>query len=336
MGKGQDEMISLSHTSMACARTCRRQYHYRYVLRLRAVEEAQALRFGQAWHCVMEERRLHPDMPFADVLSAIDGMNLEQAERIAISCMAMSYFKYYVNVTPRFKVVEKAWTVPLINPDGGVSRTFNLTGRTDAVDDQDRIWETKTSGEDLSGDSDLWVRLRMDPQLSLYYYVMRTMGLPVGGIIYDVVRKPGLKFSRVPELDEDGLKVVLHEDGSRAINKNGSPRQTGGEGLTVQTREETPEEFTERLLADIADRPEYYFQQRLITRLDEDVLDYLRDIWQQAKALHDALNNGRWFRNVSHHTCKWCEYAPLCLHSVTVNPEEIPPSGFCFAGDINE
>ena len=324
---------TLSHSSMACMRQCPRQYYYRYMLRLSKIESAQALRFGSAWHKIMEEKRRHPEKGISDFIPMMKEMPLNAPERIAIHCLAEGYFNYYQNSEEyAFEAVELDWTIPLKNPlTGGVSRTFELTGKIDAVDTRGYVWETKTTSDSLSGESDLWTRLRMDPQISLYYYVRSQMGGATQGIVYDVVKKPGLRFAQAPMLDENGLKIVINDEtGERCMNKNGSPRQTGGDGMTLKTREETPEELTVRLRQDIQDRPEFYFQQRYVTRLEEDIQDLLLEIWDQAKALQQSITHKRWFRNVNRFTCSGCEYAALCLHSVEVDPSAPAPTGYCF------
>ncbi|HRT94225.1 MAG TPA: PD-(D/E)XK nuclease family protein, partial [Planctomycetota bacterium] len=45
---------ALTHSAMACARTCLRQCYYRYELGLRRVSDAAALRIGAAVHLGLE------------------------------------------------------------------------------------------------------------------------------------------------------------------------------------------------------------------------------------------------------------------------------------------
>jgi hypothetical protein len=218
---------------------------------------------------------------------------------------------------------ELQFEVPLINPEtGAASRTFHLAGKLDA------IAQLADGREDIGPESDYWLRLRVDPQISQYVVAARAIGHNIETVLYDVTRKPTIRPRQIPEVDGDGLKIVTDDaTGERVLNKNGSPRQTGGEGMTVKSRPETPEEFGKRLLDDIGERPDYYYQRREIPRLEDDLLEFNLEVWQQAKHLMDCRSNHRWFRNAGRWTCPFCEFADLCLQSIHVDPG-LPPAGY--------
>jgi len=333
---------------MACARTCLRQCYYRYELGLRRVSDAAALRIGAAVHLGLERwsRGTAADAAILESTRSYETCppwaesDDWEVERETVANLLAGYFWRYQNDPLEYVEVEKAWSMPLVNPETGrASRTYELAGKRDglvkAPDGRLFVLERKTTGDDIGPESDYWLRLRCDPQISLYILSARHDGHDVAGVVYDVVRKPSIRPRQVPVLDDGGLKVVVSEEtGQRALNKDGSPRQSAGPGLKLLARTETAEEYGARLLADIEERPDFYFQRREVPRLENDLDEFRLECWQQARLLSDCRRWGRWFRNVGRNTCSFCEYASLCLQSITVEPGA-PPAGYEFVANVH-
>src|SRR5690606_36744924 len=133
------------------------------------------------------------------------------------------------------------------------------------------IVETKTTADSIAPDSDYWLRLRFNGQLMQYVLAARTFGWDISTVIYDVVRKPAIEPRQIPLLDAEGRKVVLDANGERVLKKDGSPRESGDKekGYTLQTRIETPEEFSDRLYQDTLARPDFYFARREVPILED-------------------------------------------------------------------
>jgi len=132
-----------------------------------------------------------------------------------------------------------------------------------------------------------------------------------------------------PDLDEAGLKVVTDDaTGERVmIGAGPKPRQSAGDGMTMLTVAEEPEAYGARLLADIGDRPDWYFARREVARLDQDLEEFAVEAWEHAQVLRWRQRLGMWGRNVGMFTCNRCEFKNLCLNGLEVDPEN-PPSGF--------
>jgi hypothetical protein len=320
---------------MACARRCLRQYFYRYELALRSRRDAAALRLGAAVHVGLEfwSRGTPADQA---ILAATKGYETcpawadsydWQIEREIVANLLAGYFWRYGNDVLEYVEIEKPWEMPLVNPaTGRESRTYQLAGKRDGL---------VRATEDIGPDSEYWLRLRCDQQISLYTLSALHEGHDVSGVLYDVIRKPTIRPRQIPLLDEASLKMVVDEaTGERMFNKDGKPRQSAGPGMKLATRQETPEEFGARLLADIEERPDYYFQRREVPRLEDDLQAFRLECWQQAQLLSDCRRWGRWFRNVGRNTCSFCEYSRLCLQSITVAPEA-PPDGFEIVNDVH-
>lgn len=311
------QMQLLTHSRMSCARRCLREHYYRYELGIVRDIEAQYFKVGHAihealrvWHSTGNTNRTVAALALDDPYNQM---------------MAITLIEAYIERTEplEFESVETQFELPLINPDTNApSRTFVLAGKIDGLT-ADAVVEHKTTSEDIAPDSEYWARLRVDPQISLY-----ALASGRNTVLYNVIRKPSIRPRQVPLLDNEGVKVVIDDaTGERVQNKNGTWKQAATDGCTLQTRPETPEEFGTRLHDDIDMRPDFYFARREIPILSDHMEEFKAEVWQQAKLLMKCQRSGYWFRNVSRVTCGNCQYANICLQSITVTPDSLP-SGY--------
>jgi hypothetical protein len=229
---------------------------------------------------------------------------------------------------------EHAFRLPLINPATGKSTpSFDLAGKIDGIvrleDGRLAVKETKFLSDDVGPDSDLWRRLRMDAQISLYIHAARKIGYDVSTVLYDVARKPSISPCPVPLVDESGTKIVLDQSGERVKTKDGKKwRQTGDAelGYVLQTRPMTVEEWGEKLTADIIERPDFYFARVEVPRLDQDVAEFQSELWDVQLAIREAQKTGRHYRTVSKQ-CVYCPYFAICSENQVVRADN-PPIGF--------
>lgn len=333
----------LTHTSMQTARTCLRRYHYRYGLGLTRDRSFQALRMGGAVHLGLAAWSRGQD-EFVEIATA--GYDVTppwadeyewQIERVSVDALLRGYAGFYASDPLEYVEVEQSFRMPLVNPaTDAESRTFRLAGRRDGIvryENRLMVLERKTTAENIGPDSDYWLRLRVDPQISLYALSARHDGHDVAGVLYDVIRKPTIAPRQVPEIDEAGLRIVVDtETGERLMNRNGSPRQSGGAGMTMMTNQESPEAFGERLANDVVERPDWYYARREIPLLEDQLAEFREEAWQQSKLLIACRNRGLWFRSVLRTTCGFCDFANLCLQSISVDADTVP-AGFTRLAD---
>jgi len=199
------------------------------------------------------------------------------------------------------------------------------------------LWETKTSSEDISFGSTFWKRTTLDPQLSLYLPAVRAMGHDVRGCVYDVLRKPDQKPSAIPELDSDGIKIVVDAAGQRVRTKDGKKwRQTGDTelGYVLKSRPETPEEYGARCLEAIAENPQKYYARGVVVRLEADEREAAADIWNTAQHMREARRLNIYPRNPD--SCiQWgreCDYLNVCSGITDIKD----PLLFKFDEDVHE
>lgn len=206
--------------------------------------------------------------------------------------------------------VEQKFEAPLINPlTNAASRTYRLGGKLDCLAKQrDGHWivEHKTSADDISPGSDYWKRVSsLDPQISAYYLGARALGFDPVGCLYDVLAKPKLR------------PLIATQESARKFTKEGKLY------ATQRDKDETPDEFKVRLLAEIASKPERYYQRGSIVRLEDELTDASYDLWSIARLRREAEIDGRHPRNVDSCT-KWgrdCEFLTICARLGSLDDE---------------
>lgn len=337
-----NKMELLTHSRMQSFKLCRKQHHYAYELCLRRTEDARALRMGSAFHdgieelgkgngieaaCASVSTHYATRPEFADELD----WDYERETLLRLVC---AYDWHWASSGIVNLATELPFEIPLTNPQTGrPTPNFNLAGKIDAIvrleDGRIAVKETKTKSEDISIDSQLWRRLRMDHQISLYLYAARKLGYQVDTVLYDVARKPTIAPNPVPLVDDNGIKIVHDLEGNRVRNANGKTwRQTGDsdKGYFVQSRAMSPEEWGQKLTEDICNRPGYYFARVEIPRLDSDVSEFLAEVWDIQQQVRQAQRESLWYRSVGNH-CQFCTYFEQCSTNQLIDLR-FPPQGF--------
>jgi RecB family exonuclease len=326
----------LTHSRMACAKACLRRHYYAFEMGLRPARESTPLRMGGSFHRGVEAFSTTQAGTFEEaVMAAIQAATaqyetvpqgvadpLEWAiERVTVERLLHAYFLRYQNDGLNVVATEPEFNLPLRNPETGAeSRIFRLAGKIDRIvqlsDGRLAVLETKTTSSSLDDGSDYWARLRLDSQISLYLYAARQLGFDVATVLYDVVRKPEISVYRATPPD----RRKYTKDGHLYANQ--------------REKDETPDEFAERLSADIAARPEFYFARKEIPRLEADLAEAQAEWWQQAQMLRECQRTGRWFRNTQ--SCLQpfrCEFTEVCFTGA--RPEESLPPGFTLASTVH-
>lgn len=338
--------MKITHSSSTSFKVCRRKFFFEYEMGLRRTVDAKPLRMGTAWHngldALKQGRTIDEAATVArDCYQSIpDGFDAAdwEMERETIVAMLAGYAWRW---SDPFKVIatEQAFNLPMVNPEtNSASKLFQLAGKIDGIIEWDGrllILEHKTVSEDIALDGDYWRRLQMDSQVSIYTYAARQLGYDVSGVLWDAARKPTIKPTAVPVLDDLGAKIVLDARGNRVKTAKGDWRQTGStaEGYVLQTRPMTPEEWGNRVLNDITERPEHYFARVEIARLDQDITEAISELWDLQKSLREAQRQEAWYRTVTSDTCPWCAYFGIC--GSRWQPDQPLPEGFSFLADVH-
>ncbi len=308
---GRGEHI-LTHSRLACFRTCPRKHQLRYEHGLVPDRPSRALRFGTAYHTglqVLNETgdpskayvaidKLYKDVP---AWALIEDWRLEQTR---VKCMVSGWFWRYGAVRREVVAAELHFEIPLRNPKTGAeSKLFRLAGKIDAIvkleDGRLAVEEYKTTGDDVSAESDYWRRLRLDQQIGVYILAARELGYDCATVLYDVTRKPSIAPKKLTKAQQK-----LHN-----------------------TERETLTMHAERLMTDIGERPDFYYARREIPRLEADLDELRLELWQQQTTLRAMQRSGGWYRNTGACNAPFpCAYLPVC--SDRVDPAGPPPRGY--------
>lgn len=328
----------LTHSRMQAFRSCRKKHYWMYETGLRRETDAKALRMGSAGHDALDALKNGAELAIAlekvrDAYAYLpDGYDQADwdVERETVECLVTGYEWRWGK---RLEVVasEQEFLLPLVNPDTEAkSQTWDLAGKIDGIvrleDGRLAVLEHKFISDDLALDSEYWRRLAIDPQISIYVWAARQLGHDVQTVMYDVVRKPTIRPEQVPVVDEDGFKVVLDGNGERVLTKQGKPRQTSDKelGYVLQSRTQTADEWGQKLLGDISNRPEWYYARVEIARLDNDIYEMLAETWDLQKTIRDAQLRGAWYKTVSRDTCTFCPYFGLCTIKFDIDTDSLP------------
>lgn len=278
-----DTLQILTNSRRNCFNKCKRRYFYEYEKGYRPVKTSDALRFGSLFHGALELYWL---------LSLEAGLNwLEEQKETEYNAyekelakqLLIGYYNKWSNEDDAEEdcIPELEFRAPLINPDTmKESRVFLLAGKMDVVRPRKKqIVEHKTTSDDISPEAKYWLKLVIDGQVSGYYVGGEASGYEIDECLYDVIRKPGQRPLQATPVE------------SRKYTKSGS--------LYASQREtdETVTEFGLRVAAEIASNPEKYYARKIIPRLQEDMLEYMDDMWDCAHEIREAQLKGRWPRN---------------------------------------
>jgi hypothetical protein len=326
----------LTASRMACFLQCQRKHFWSYEIGLRKQEDSIALRVGSAWARAMEARWNGDDYNTALAAALPEGSGFDEYTMAIISGLLAAYYDIY----------GQKETVGGIKPEvqfkSEIENGFTAEGVMDGLgslnDGRSAIIESKTTSDSLAPDSDYWLRLSFNMQIHQYIVEARKLDHPIDVVFYDVTRKPMIQPKNITDLDENGLKIV-NKDGARVGVGTGEKfrwKQSASSeaGEVLQSHIETPEEFCDRLYKDCLSRPDFYFCRKEIPVIDQEVESFK----MQRKAIGNLIIASRsyecysrspdaWPRNVSEHTCDFCQFKSFCLQNISVDVNN-PPQGF--------
>jgi len=215
----------LTHSRLACFRACPRRHYFRYELGLRPEDTGFALLVGSAFHRALEAQDKGED-PEGAIAEGLD----DPFDLALVAAMFDGHRRRWGDSGLVPMASELAFELPLVNPaTGAATPIWRVAGVIDRIvkmpDGRLALQEYKTTSRDFAPGADYWLRLHLDPQLSLYLIAARELGHDVETILYDVTRRPALR----------PLKATPEE--KRKYKKNGD--------LYANQREhdETPEGF---------------------------------------------------------------------------------------------
>jgi hypothetical protein len=306
----------VTNSQLSTFRRCQREHSIMYHQGYRSVEDVEALRFGDLWHRGLEALFCGRGLEHAIAVATTGAADAYEAAKLRVLLTGYDARWSVAELGDEVVGVEETFVAPLINPETGHASTkFSLGGKLD-VRMRASFMEHKTTSDDIGMGSLYWRTLTLDSQVSTYYAGARQLGTDPQRCVYDVVKKPGLRPKQVPLVDDSGFKIVLDANRERVyckVEKKGvgpKPRETGDTklGYELQTRDETPAEYEERLAADVMANPDAYYQRGEVVRLEAELREAEQDAWHTVRQMREAELAGRAPRNAS--ACR--RYGAVC------------------------
>lgn len=174
------------------------------------------------------------------------------------------------------------------------SRTFVLGGVIDVVGwqhERKMLIDHKSTSQDISDpNAPYWRQLQIEGQASQYMLLEWMNGRKVDGAIWDVMRKPQISPKKLSKAERASV-VATHKYFDYRVSL-----ETLNE-LQVEERE-TLEMYESRLSHDCThERPEWYFQRRPVMRLDSEMYEYAKEVWDHGQEIIQTRANNRHVRN---------------------------------------
>lgn len=299
----ESNVITVSR--MRSFNACRRLHSIKYELGYRAIAKSENLTFGSLIHTGLEAWwKSGGDLSEAIVAMVEKPGDASEIDLVKAKVLMTGYDSRWLPEMADLEVigVEMQFQCSIINPKTGYPcRELTIAGKIDAIARRrstGKIWffEHKTSSEDLAAGSTYWQRLRMDPQVSVYYGGMQALGHDVEGCVYDVLAK----FRERPQLATPEDKRKYTKDGKLYAAQ--------------RAKDETLEEFSTRLADKMAENPESFFGRAEVIRTDSELIESQKDVHSTVLMIREEERLGRSPRNPSN--CflynRTCEMFDIC------------------------
>ena len=300
-----DKMVS-TYSMWRSFRDCRKACDWRYFQELVPLEKERSLAFGSVIHQCLE--MWHKTRNLSNILEHIDRTYVnrivdEKADWHLAKAMMTAYAERYPEEKFEVIALEQPFSGPIINPETGAeSRTFILAGKVDGIVKMDNAYyllEHKTASQIDAGYID---RLWTDFQIILYsWYVEKSLGYKIAGIIYNVLAKAKLKQS------QGETEAAFEARRAELIAKSKT-----GTSSAKRKMPEADEEFHSRLLEKYSD-PQMFHREILFISRDQ-FEELQSELWELSQAMLEARRRKAFYRNTSY--CfqynRPCAYYPLC------------------------
>jgi PD-(D/E)XK nuclease superfamily len=299
----------LTHSSIAKFRRCPREYFYSYVKLRRGIARAPALVFGALMHVGLAAWWMANGKDRYEAahraMANVDGV--DDIDMVKARCLMLGYTERWSREGLEGHAVNVNFRRSMQQRFGSLTE-FDMGGSIDGIvkdsNGQFHVIEHKTTSQDISAGSIYWRGIvSLDPQVSTYDAVGKD-AYNTRDVIYDVIRKPDIEpMKATPEESKKYTKPTKAEP---------IPR------LYANQRENDEDliEYQERLMANISERPHWYYARSTIVRLNQENEDHADD----ATSTADMISRAVYPRNPG--ACeryhRLCEYHPVCTGETNI------------------
>lgn len=211
----------ISYSLLSKFVVCRERFRIATVEGYRPSDRKDALDFGTMFHKALEllASGKNSSTITRELLKRYTDTGIDPMLVRLAALLVPHYSTFYANEKHNYVAQEEVFDVPYVSQTNG--RTIRLRGRWDEVYLQDgKLWLQENKTKSDINKHKITTTLPYDLQTMLYCYTLSvTKDKPVGGVLYNVIRKPGL----------------------------------------VQNQTESDMQYLERVNKDISKRPDHYF-----------------------------------------------------------------------------
>lgn len=288
-------------------------------------------------------------------------------ERAILLYSCAGYNWHYAD--DEFEVVaeEISFSIPIRNPaTGRALPNVTMVGKIDKIvrgpNGLYYVDEHKSTSKNLDSDSTYWKHLTLDTQTRLYPYAAQQLQLAgdleqygikptdplISGVRYDVWHKPQIKPKKLTQADSKKFvetgeymgekfeveEFTIKEDDTASfytVNGERTEIEFGKKPDTFAIRE-TPDMYGARLLADISERPEFYFARKELTRTEADLKKFEQEVYNMYHTIKFMDRNNAWWMNEQQCEATFrCSNIDICYNNVDLSDGRVP-EGFKLTG----
>ncbi len=268
-------------------------------------------------------------------------------ERAKLLYAAAGYNWYYQNEPLKATHTEVKFRTPIPGRTGRMVPNLLIDGVIDKVVKHagNMVVEHKTTSSSVAPDSKYWGKLTMDTQTTLYTFTLRLLRDraelelegDISGFYYDVFHKPGIKpkflsiadskkfvangeycggkFNVTEPVTEVDVAIHIFIDGDPGIIE-----ATAKEGQ--YKIKETSDMYGHRLLADIVERPEYYFARKELAKTDAELDRFHKELLAVFISIRSMYNMDSWYHCEDECENKYnCDYIDMCYNGIDADGE---------------
>ncbi len=271
--------------------------------------------------------------------------DMDPFEHARARAMLNAYVGFWDAEDCEVLAVEREFFADLTRPDGTVDPDWLLGGKIDLAlrwRGRVRLFDHKTSSEDVSPGSTFRGRLTLNSQASQYMIGGRAIGIDAEDFVFDVLGKPGIDPAKATPAEKrqyviregqtaaaKAIVAALHPD-----SKWGDLPQLDKATLAIanptvfrlhadhRERDEYPAEFFARCCEKIAENLDRYIAQIDITRTEDELAEYMRTLYVDSTLIDTVREFGLVSRNEG--SCfqfggRPCDYHPVCSATASID-----------------
>jgi hypothetical protein len=203
----------ISYSLLCKFRNCRERFRIATVEGLRPSERKEAMEFGTIFHKALEytAQGKTTSQVITQLLKFYQSSSMEPMLVKQACILVPHYNRYYANEKHQYVAQEEVFDIPYKSTTTG--KIIRLRGRRDEMfKRKGALWLQENKTKTNIDENKILATLPFDLQTMLYVYSMTQdyKGQKIGGVLYNVIRRPGQK-QRQNESDNEFLQRINDE-----------------------------------------------------------------------------------------------------------------------------